>query len=200
MRYQYNEYLFSDITHHTRFEEAGMRPVENAQAPGQQGCGLNPSGRWPDRIQQSMGRDASGHVLYEPAVGTNGLRPNEYIQYDQKTDLPTGQVNGPYNGTVANEQSNGVAPYTSPNAVINPSTGNLLNPKSTPTVVTPFNPETINPNTIPQFQEMFNYPYKPSNQYHTYDMDGILADMEKQARAAGINLRSIGLDTKTLGI
>jgi len=154
-------------------------------APGQRGCGLNPEGRWPERIQQSMGRGLGGQVLYEPAVGVNGLRPNEYIQNDPDTGQSTGQVSGPYGpnpltGDHGGSGAWGQEPYVSDLPVVNPNTGkSFSNPYPTPPPVPEFTPRDL------------------GNKYHNYDINGIQSDYEKSmqsyAKAMGLDLGSIGV-------
>jgi hypothetical protein len=167
------------------------------------GCGLNPQGRWPTSVTQSMGRDTYGQRIYEPAVGTNGLRPNEYIQYDPKTGQPTGQVNGPYGpnpltGGIGGSGAFGQGPYVSNLPVTNPNTvqpigltsGEIANQQEQDIQT------TREANQLVQSVNTWMKSPTYKNLYHSYDFNGIQTDMEKPlptySKVPGLDLKSLG--------
>ncbi|MFA5079685.1 MAG: hypothetical protein WC541_09405 [Dehalococcoidia bacterium] len=205
---QYDQYLFSYLTRRTRFDEAAMRPQANATAPGQQGCGLNPSGRWPERISSRIGADFYGRSYgptdaYGVPVGTNGLRPGEYALGD--TDLTA----GPYSGNMAagtdipTAQAEAQKQLVLQQQMQQDATVSLINSPQNQSLLKQLNPEPIVPylNTQ-QSKDWGLWPgsfgqSRYGNQYHIYNTDNMIAEWDKANKnffkETGLNPDSMGI-------
>lgn len=205
---QYDPYLFTHLTRRTRFDEAAMRPQANATAPGQQGCGLNPSGRWPERTSSRTGANFYGRILgltdqYGVPIGANGLRPGEYALGD------TGIASGPYTnnlaaGTTVQEaqvKAQGLAQQQmqSDQSITN----KMVNSPQTQSLLKQLNPEPVVPylNTQ-QSKDWGLWPgsfgqSRYGNKYHVYSTDSMMAEWDKSVQEFN---KMSGLNPDTLGI